>query len=180
MNNNPNNSIKSIKIDKILVEKLDIIIYRKDNEIKYLSESLNKLLSSNKEKDKIIKDLNNKLSDNSKIIESLENNINVKKEEIQKLKNELENKINPSNNSDKSGKIMCVNFISNDNKIAFAIPCYDTNTFAEVEEKLYQEYPEYRETNNNFIVQDKQILRFKTINENNIKSGKPVMLVKPS
>jgi len=49
-----------------------------------------------------------------------------------------------------------------------------------VEEKLYQEYPEYRETNNTFLAQGKIILRFKTIDQNNIGTGKPVILVRES
>ena len=48
-----------------------------------------------------------------------------------------------------------------------------------VEELLYQEYPEYRETNNIFLANGKQILRFKTINENNVGTGKPIMLIIP-
>ena len=55
-----------------------------------------------------------------------------------------------------------------------------SNTFAEIEEKLYKQYPQYRETNNNFISNDKQILRFKTIDENKIGNGLPVTLIVPS
>ena len=74
---------------------------------------------------------------------------------------------------------MCVNFISPDHKINYSIPCLDIDIFAEIEEKLYKEYPEYRETNNYFIANGKQILRFKTISQNNIGSGFPVMLFVP-
>ena len=52
-----------------------------------------------------------------------------------------------------------------------------TDTFAEVEEKLYQQYEEYRETNNNFITKGKIVLRFKKICENNIKDGDKIQLV---
>ena len=75
--------------------------------------------------------------------------------------------------------MLCVNFISMDNKVHFAIPCVKSNTFAEVEEKLYQEFPEYRETNNNFIFKGKEILRFKTITDNKITKGFPVIIVVP-
>ena len=37
--------------------------------------------------------------------------------------------------------MMSVNFISMDKKINFSIPCFDTETFAEVEEKLYIKFP---------------------------------------
>ena len=74
---------------------------------------------------------------------------------------------------------MTVNFISMDQKIHFAIPCIDTNTFAEVEEKLYKQFPEYRETNNSFIANGEPVLRFKTISENKIGNGLPVTMIIP-
>ena len=76
--------------------------------------------------------------------------------------------------------MMCVYFTSSDQKINYHIPCINHDIFAEVEEKLYKEYPEYRETNNYFISNGKQILRFKTIVENNIGNGLPVILYIPS
>ena len=51
---------------------------------------------------------------------------------------------------------------------------------AEIEEKLYKQYPQYRETNNNFLANGTQVLRFKTIAENNIGNGLPVTLIVPS
>jgi len=75
--------------------------------------------------------------------------------------------------------MMCINFISADQKIQFAVPCIKTNTFAEVEEKLYQEFPEYRETNNTFLHKGSDILRFKTIEDNKITKGLPIILVVP-
>ena len=72
-----------------------------------------------------------------------------------------------------------VYFTSSDQRINFAIPCVKYNTFAEVEEKLYKEYPEFRETNNIFIANGNQVLRFKTIEDNKIGNGKPVILMLP-
>ena len=50
--------------------------------------------------------------------------------------------------------------------------------FAKVEEKLYEIYKDYRNTNNTFMVNNKEILRFKTIAENEIFDGDKVQLVK--
>ena len=75
---------------------------------------------------------------------------------------------------------MSVNFISSDHTVHFSIPCLKTNTFAEVEEKLYKEFPQYRETNNTFLANGMQVLRFKTIDENKIGNGLPVTLIVPS
>ena len=69
---------------------------------------------------------------------------------------------------EEDGNLYAVNFISTDQMIHFSVPCIGSNTFAEVEEKLYEQFPEYRETNNLFVANGKQILRFKTISENKI------------
>ena len=76
-------------------------------------------------------------------------------------------------------KIMTVMFMSTDQKLHYAISCIDTDTFAEVEEKLYKEFPEYRETNNNFIANGEPVLRFKTIAQNKIGKGLPVTMIIP-
>ena len=73
-----------------------------------------------------------------------------------------------------------VSFISTDNSIFYSVPCSGYDTFAEIEEKFYKEYPELRETNNTYLANGKEILRFKTINDNKIGTGKPIMLIKPS
>ena len=75
--------------------------------------------------------------------------------------------------------MMTVNFISSDSKVHFAIPCIKSDIFAIIEEKLYEQYPEYRETNNNFLANGAQVLRFKTIEYNKIGNGLPVELVVP-
>ena len=149
-----------------------------NNEINNLKEELIK-------KDKIIEqqkykiiELENKLKSNNinlSKIQSLESLIKEKDKEINELNRLLEkNNINTNKGYDK-----CVNFISQDYKINYAIPCSGNSVFAQVEELLYQEYPEYRETNNIFLANGKPILRFKTINENNVGTGKPITLIIP-
>ena len=66
----------------------------------------------------------------------------------------MENKYNDKyeNININRNQLLCINFTSNDHKINYAIPCIDTDTFAEVEEKLYLEFPDYKETNNCFQV----------------------------
>ena len=126
-----------------------------------------------------ILELENKLkvtNTNLNKIQSLEFLIKEKDKEIKMLKQQLENKkININTGYDK-----CVNFISQNQKINYAIPCSGNSIFAQIEELLYQEYPEYRETNNIFLANGKEILRFKTINENNVGTGSPILLIKPS
>ena len=93
---------------------------------------------------------------------------------INDLKNQLENK------GDKTvhyNDILFVHFISMDQNINCPIKCLKTDTFAQVEEKLYQKYGEYRETNNNFTANGRIILRFKSISDNHIKDGDTIQLI---
>ena len=118
-------------------------------------------------------------------IQSLQNIINQRNEELNKLKKNLQNNNfnnigNQNNLKINKGDIKCVTFISSDQKITYVIPCSGDDIFAEIEEILYKEYPEYRETNNMFLVNGKEILRFKSINDNKIGTGRPIMLIKPS
>ena len=120
--------------------------------------------------------------DNTQII-NLKNDILNKNNQIIKLNQQLQN-INLNNKASdvqiNLKDIKCVNFISSDQNIKYAVPCSGDTIFAEIEEKLYKEYPIYRETNNTFLANGMEILRFKTINDNKIGTGKPVILVKPS
>ena len=113
-------------------------------------------------------------------IQSYQNIINQKEQELNNLKKQLGN-INYQNKGNyvDMNKLMSVNFISVDQKIHFSVPCIDSDTFAEVEEKLYKEFPEYRETNNNFIANGEPVLRFKTISQNKIGNGLPVTMILP-
>ena len=75
---------------------------------------------------------------------------------------------------------MSVNFISTDQNIHFSNPCTFNDIFAEIEEKLYRQFPKYRETNNHFLANGQEVLRFKTIGQNKIGNGLPVTMVIPS
>ena len=132
---------------------------------------------------KIIENLQKNQNENSNIKilkdenKNLKNQLNLKENEI----NELKLKIKNANTKDKYVKlddIMVIHFISTDSSINQGIKCLVTDTFAEVEEKLYQIYDEFRNTNNMFTIKGRQILRFKNIKENNIKDGDKVLLFK--
>ena len=112
------------------------------------------------------------------MVKSLNDIIESQEKEINKLKLELQkNNINSTQNPINLDETMTINFYSLDQKINCKINCLKTDTFAEVEEKLYQRYEEYRETNNNFIINGKLILRFKKIYENNINNEDKVQLL---
>ena len=96
------------------------------------------------------------------------------------LNNNNSNNVNNLPNNVNFNEIVVVNFISMDQNVHYAVAAVKNNTFAEIEEKLYKQYPQYRETNNNFIANGTQVLRFKTIAENKIGNGLPVTLIVPS
>ena len=156
-----------------------------NNEIDNLKNELTKARKIIEQQKLTINELQNKLNNSNNIINNLNNEINNYKNiiskkdlELNNIKSQLNNNI-PNNNVN-FNDIMCVNFISSDQNVHFSVPCLKTNTFAEIEEKLYKQYPQYRETNNNFLANGTQVLRFKTIAENNIGNGLPVTLIVPS
>ena len=156
-----------------------------NNEINNLKNELSKAKKIIEQQKLTIQELQNKLNNYNNTINNLNNDINNYKNiiskkdlELNNLKSQLNNNIN--NIPTHSNFDSCVNFISSDQIVHYAATCLKTNTFAEVEEKLYKEYPQYRETNNNFIANGTQVLRFKTIAENKIGEGLPVTLIVPS
>ena len=158
-----------------------------NNEINNLKNELSKANKIIEQQKYIINDLQNKLNkcNNYEIqINNLNNIIIQKDNEINNLKNQLNNINNISNNNISNNvnfnEIVVVNFISMDQNVHYAIAALKNNTFAEIEEKLYKQYPKYRETNNNFITNGSTVLRFKTIAENKISNGLPVTLIVPS
>ena len=162
-----------------------IVQSNNNNEINNLNNELIKAKKIIEQQKLTINELENKLKNINNIINNLNNDIDKYKNiisqkdiELNNIKSQLNNNI-PNNNVN-FNDIMCVNFISSDQNVHFAATCLKTNTFAEIEEKLYKQYPQYRETNNNFLANGTQVLRFKTIAENKIGNGFPVTLILPS
>ena len=133
-----------------------------------------------------ISELKNKLNTIKSVdlneIKNLRTEITIKDNQLNILKKELKNnnlkitenkKINISNTK-------MISFVSKDKKIIDVIPCIGDETFAEIEEILYRDYPDFRETNNSFFLNGKEILRFKTINDNKIENGKQIILFRQS
>ena len=114
---------------------------------------------------------------------SEDNNIQNLKEEIAFLEKKIKDlkmnkkKIPSEKNLYQRDEMLALNFISSDQKIHFAVPCLKKDLFIDVEKKLYDKFPEYRGTNNTFIFGGKTIIKFKTIKENGLESGIPIILI---
>jgi len=161
-------------------------INKLNNRIKQLETELNNEKEKNKNLNEQIKnykkniqELNDKLSgnnsvDNNKILE-LENIINAKTDEINVLKSKLNSR--DINNIQPGEHILAIGFTSSDQTIQnFFRPCKDSDLFVKIEEKLYDEYPKYKDVETYFLVNGKKVLRFKSMKENNIKNGQVIML----
>ena len=157
-----------------------------------LINELNQYKNENKQLKEQINNLQQKINLlNDNLVTANQNIINLQKQQvnyinqINNLNIQLMNKVKElddlKKNKSKDGyvnykNIMVVHFNSGDGKIDHGIKCLPTETFAEVEEKLYKIYDEYRETNNMFLAKGNIIKRFKKISENNIKDGDKIQL----
>ena len=164
-----------------------------NNEINNLKNELSKANKIIEQQQSIINDLQNKLNNyNTTInnyktqIDNLQSIIIQKDLELNNLRNQLNNK-NSHNVNNLPNKfnvdydeMMSINFISTDSNLHYSLPCIKSDIFAHIEEKLYKQFPKYKETNNTFLVNGTTVLRFKTIGENKIEKGLPVTLVVPS
>ena len=137
------------------------ILLNENNNLKSINFSLNneiQVLKQYKEKNKLLKE------------EIYRKNI-----ELQKYQSN-NNYINTSRGitSIKPGEIVyAINFVSQGNQDIFnyALPCKNTDLFVRLEEKLYNEFPQFKNYETYFEVRTNRIKRFKTLDENNIKNG---------
>ena len=153
---------------------------------KKLTEELNKekeknkqfYNESNKEKQTNI-NLNNLMNELNSKINLLQSDLFEKMAEIQTLRSEMNKTNNSSSNLEncKPGeKIIVAHFKSTDQQVDQAIACKNTDIFVKIEEQLYNEYPQYKEINAFFTVGGQIVKRFKSMGDNNIKSGVKIML----
>jgi len=108
-------------------------------------------------------------------IKLLENELNKKNNEIQQLLGNNKNiqgkykitSINPGE------EIMALNFVSmGSNDIGpYNLVCKNIDLFVRLEERLYEDFPQFKEYETYFEVKGKRIKRFKTLEQNNIKTN---------
>ena len=189
-NINSNSLIQELNNEKAKNKKLEEEIQNLKNKYNIQTSELNKLRLNIQNltniNNNLIVENNNlkiKLSNSNQFNQINQNNVN----EINKLK-EIINKKDKEINELKlqipkkyvnMKDIMVINFLSTDQLIRCGIPCLSSDTFAEVEEKLYQQFDEFRNTNNVLLFKGNTILRFKKVIENNIRNGDTIQVVKP-
>ena len=124
-------------------------------------------------------DINN-IQDLKDKIKSLEKELNKKNEEIQQLLSQNNNNqgkykitsINPGE------EIMCINFVSMSNQDInnYGLVCKNTDLFIRAEERLYEDFPQFKKYETYFEANGKRIKRFQTLSENNIKDKNVINL----
>jgi len=171
--------------DKILNENMN----SNRELIKQLNEEKNKnkqlLNELNNEKKKVL-ELTNKIklleetysnNDNFKKINELQKLINAKDKELNNLKLKLQNNDLLTSIND-GEEIIAVNFTSSDQDINCPMACKNTNILARLEEKLYNDYPKYKDYHTYLTVNGIVVKRFKTLEENGIKNGNSIIVNK--
>ena len=112
----------------------------------------------------------NNHSYNIKEIEEFINRFKLNENKISELK------LNISLLLEKDEKNISIIFISSDQNIHYSIICKNTESFSKIKSLLYDKYPEYKITNNYFILNGNKIDENKNLKENNIKNSDIIML----
>ena len=160
---------------------------KKSKENEKLKEENEKLKEENeklKEENKKLKEENKKLKEENK--KNKEENEKFE-EENKKLKkeNKILKELSKKNEESISGidikkeveqnkninKEIAIIFISGDQKMNYPMICQESVKFAIYEQKLYDLFPKYKESDNYFICNGKKINRNYTMEENKIKYG---------
>ena len=178
-NQNYNDILQQLNNEKLKNKKLEEEIQRLKNKINELKNNNNNLMNENNNLKQRLRNLNqfNQLNQMNQFnqmhiyeINNLRQIIIQKDKEINELKSKL-----PKHNLSMND-IMVINFLSTDQNIRCGIPCLADDTIAEVEEKLYQQFNEFRNTNNILLSGGNIILRFKKVRENNIHNGDTILI----
>ena len=149
-----------------------------DGQLKILMQQINFFntqLNEEKNKNQL---LNNKLNQMTFQINMLQKQLNEERTKNQyngyQMQMMNQNNYNLDITSINPGeKIMAINFVSMGNQsiINYALPCKNTDLFVRLEEKLYNDFPKFKDYETYFEVRTKRIKRFKTLDENDIRSN---------
>ena len=144
--------------NKEIIDVLNFKLNKAEKTIKTLESKNDELKTKLRNKNEIIKDMTKRIKNLEDIIKEKDNN----KQFIQSFYTR--------------DQMLALNFNSTDQTLNFAVPCTKKDIFVDVEKKIYDKYPEHRETNHDFLAQGKKILKFKSVEENELESGIPIIM----
>ena len=146
--------------------------FKRNNKISLLKTNLEKKENENEILNQKIKDLQNfisshkniinkKMSEKNRITELVEE-LMVKEKEIAEIKSRYPCELL------KNEHLLIVTFISKSKDIHYSLLCKNTDKFSNLENNLYEKYPELKEYNKTFYYNGNSINRFKNLEENKI------------
>ena len=175
--NNTNSSIQINQNDKE-IEKLKKVIIKLSNENSSLKDENQKLKNENQ---RLKSELNNNIQ-NLKKYESEINKLNlaltIKNNEINNLNNGIKN-LKLSGGKKKLADIdelLSIQIKSIDQKVDMPFTCQKNDKFTIIEEKLYNEYRDFKDLNTYFTVNGRIVKRFRSMLENNIRNNDKILL----
>ena len=159
------------------IEKLKRELEIEKNKNKQLQDTINQLKQNhNSEIEKYKKDINKLVEKNKELEKLLE-------EKNQEIKDYIFKFSNSNNNEQlvnfKTGdKIIAVLFMTQGNQdiYNYTMPCKTSDLFVRLEERLYHDFPKYRNFETFFMVNARRIFRFKSLEENQIKNNDIISL----
>ena len=162
-NNEIDNLRRELKDEKEKNKKLQDTINNLNNTINQLKQEhyteINKLTEKNKELEKLLEEKNKEIND---YIFKLSNSSN--NEQLISVKT--------------GDKIIAVLFMTQGSQDIFnyTMACKTSDLFVRLEERLYHDFPKYRNYETFFMVNTRRIFRFKTLEENKIKNNDIISL----
>jgi seryl-tRNA synthetase len=162
-NNEIDNLRRELKDEKEKNKKLQDTINNLNNIINQLKQEhyteINKLTEKNKELEKLLEEKNKEIND---YIFKLSNSSN--NEQLISVKT--------------GDKIIAVLFMTQGSQDIFnyTMACKTSDLFVRLEERLYHDFPKYRNYETFFMVNTRRIFRFKTLEENKIKNNDIISL----
>ena len=132
-----------------------------------------KLINENNILKNTIDNLNKELEQLKGIKQSLANDLAQKDIEIQKLRSQKSNDYFDISSLEPNDKIIGVNFVSmGSNDIGhYNLVCKTRDLFVKLEERLYNDFPQFKNYETYFEVNGKRIKRFQTLEQNKIKNN---------
>ena len=157
---------------------------RQLNEEKIKNQNLineNNILKNN------INNLNNNINYLNNQITNYINQVQLLQNQINNYQNNYQNNLNNNSNNNNyinaesvrpGEKIFAVNFVSMgfQDIINYSLVCKNTDLFVRLEEKLNNDYTQLKDKETYFMVNERRIKRFKTLDENQIKSNDVINL----
>ena len=169
-NNEMNNLRKELEDEKKKNKKLQDTINNLNNTINQLKQEHNtdiqkykkevtKLIEKNKELEKLLDEKNKEINDYIFKLNNISNN-----EQLFSVKT--------------GDKIIAVLFMTQGSQDIFnyTMACKTSDLFVRLEERLYHDFPKYRNYETFFMVNARRIFRFKTLEENKIKNNDIISL----